>query len=78
MAEPQEGWAIVPAEDKGAVPDLARALLALTDNVHDVVWIPGSTEFTVPDALAERYRESLTPSKTPARRTRAKKESSNG
>lgn len=67
-----EGEAVVPV-DGGDASEIARGLLALTDVPRDVVWVPGRHEFVVPDALAERYRQSLT-----ATRGRSKKGSSNG
>jgi len=78
MAEPREGWAAVPVPGKGQTAEVARALLALADEPRDVVWAAGTNEFHVPDALGERYRQSVSEEDKPARRTRAKKENSDG
>ena len=65
--------AVIPIE-KGQERDTLRALLDLADNPRDVVFVPGRIEAKVPEALAEKYRKSL----NPTRRTRTKKENSDG
>jgi len=78
-AEPQDGWAVVPVTEKGREAEVARALLELADEPRDVVWAAGTNEFHVPDALGEAYRKSVSSEEDkPARRTRAKKENSDG
>jgi hypothetical protein len=69
----QDEWAVVPIE-RGQERDTLRALLDLADSPLEVVFVPGRIEARVPDALAEKYRKSL----NPTRRTRTKKENSDG
>jgi len=63
MAE-RDGWATVPHE-RGEAQTVARALLDQADNPRDVVYLAGQNAFSVPDAVAESYRKSVT---TPRRR----------
>lgn len=67
-----EGWAVIVPESRADAPSVARALLAMADSPAAVMTQRGGAEFLVPEALAERYRKSLT------RRGRTKKESSDG
>ena len=74
MAEIPEGWALVPVDETPQAT--ARALLDLADDPRDVVWQAGANEFLVRDTVGEQYRKSV--SDKPARRTRAKRENSDG
>lgn len=56
----------IPA--RGDVRDLARALLAVADDPSQVRTHRGGMEFSVPVHVAERYRESLRPSRRRTKR----------
>lgn len=67
-----EGWAVVVPESREQISTTARGLLAAAEHPRDVLTQRGGTEFLVPEAVADRYRKSL------SRRGRAKKEASDG
>jgi uncharacterized protein YbjT (DUF2867 family) len=80
MSAAPEGYALVPVE-RGTEAEAARALLAVAGHPREVVWVPGRSEFRVPDAVAERYREALAgvPAESKTTRPRRNKRSeSNG
>jgi hypothetical protein len=81
MSEAPEGYALVPVDKSTkAAAEAARALLAVADHPREVVWRPGRSEFLVPDAVAERYREVLNGAAEPktTRPRRTKRSDSNG
>lgn len=53
-----------PGEDMAL---LAQALLALTENPRDVVYVPGDNLFSITDEVADRYLATLKEEDAPAR-----------
>lgn len=66
----RDGWATIPHE-RGEGATVARALLDLAEDPRDVVYVPGRSEFTAPDALAEAYRKSVAPKRRSSKRENA-------